>query len=106
MRHLSAALIVFFSGFFSLTQPGLCPCWLLPDVNDHPHLDGHPERPHRHDYLFNLFQSNTPAAAPPVVIPINEIIAALNASGHLRLPGHAPQAVTGWQAAVEPPPPR
>lgn len=74
------------------------------DTSHHPHLDGRPEGPHRHDYLADLFPSGTPAGAPPVTVPIGKIIAETNGSGCLRLIGPAQPAVKGWQARVEPPP--
>jgi hypothetical protein len=57
-------LFAFMAGYLCLAQPGICPCWLLKDVHDiHPHPAGHPEQPHSHDYLFEMFAS-APALAP------------------------------------------
>ena len=49
--------------------PGVCPCWLMFDpAHHHPHFDGHPEQPHSHEYLLDLFESQTAPAAPMVFV--------------------------------------
>ncbi len=106
--RLFLAVALFLAGFMALAQPGLCPCWLMADVAaNHPHPDGHPERPHSHDYLFEMFASGLAAPPPRAVIPARLFVAHLASQGLLRLTaieGLAP--AIGWQAALEPPPPR
>lgn len=89
-----------------LTPPGVCPCWLMFDpAEHHPHPDGHPERPHTHDYLLDYFRSQTAVAVPDLSLPAALLIA-LQASSGLRQPlGHAEAHAAGWSAAPLTPPP-
>ncbi len=107
MSRPGIILIVLLVGFVALAQPGLCPCWLMLDISaHHPHPDGHPERPHSHGYLADLFQTDTVAAIPLLVVPAQTLIAQ-HALGALwwRVPNREWQ-LTGWMSAMEPPPPR
>ena len=107
MRRSVLALSLFLAVFIAFAQPGLCPCWLMIDVAaHHPHLDGHPERPHTHGYLFDLFQAQTVAAVPLTLVPLS-ILIALQAAGGLWRPLHTPSlSVTGWSFSPLKPPPR
>jgi hypothetical protein len=69
------AMLVFLAGLTALAQPGLCPCWPIGDVRDfHPHFDGHPERPHHHNYLFEMFPAGTAILAEPSLLPVASLI--------------------------------
>src|SRR5574337_1976323 len=91
MSRPTLALLVFLAGVTALAQPGLCPCWLVPDVRtDHPHPFAHSERPHPHDYLLELFNAETAAVAPQLPIPARTLILVLAISGLLwRMGSHA-----------------
>jgi hypothetical protein len=91
----------------AFAPPGLCPCWLTADPgHTHLHLDGHPERAHKHDYLFDLFQGQTSAAAPAPLLPISLLLALLAASGLWRQLTHAVSFEAGWNEPPGTPPPK
>jgi hypothetical protein len=94
-------------GGVAFSQPGLCPCWLLADARHiHPHPFAHPERPHTHDYLIDLFGSLPSQVPPPLAVP-DEVLAELQASGDLWLlaAGAAPGNPL-WGDPPSSPPPR
>jgi hypothetical protein len=69
------AILVFLAGLTALAQPGLCQCWLIGDVRGHhPHFDGRPERPHGHNFLFEMFPSGTAVVAEPGLLPAASLI--------------------------------
>jgi hypothetical protein len=69
------AVLVFLAGFTALAQPGLCPCWLIGDVRDyHPHFNGRPQRPHHHNYLFEMFPAGAAVLAEPTLLPAASLI--------------------------------
>ena len=102
---LTFLILTLLAGYLTLTQPGLCPCWLMAGA-DHPHPAGAASGPHGHGYLVDLFQAESPAALPPVVLPA-AMLAMLLGAGGLWLPPH-PRAVPsgGWNAPPQTPPPR
>ena len=70
-----AAILVFLAGLTTLAQPGLCPCWLIGDVRtNHPHFDVHPERPHHHNYLFEMFPAGVAVLSKPNLLPAASLI--------------------------------
>lgn len=102
--HLSLIVV---SLFVAVMPPGLCPCWLMRDVRAlHPHPGGFPERPHRHDYLFEIFQSQPAIAVEQVTNPVGRLIEHL-LNNSVWLSGQALTVyVPGWRAAPPTPPPR
>lgn len=108
LPRLTLVLALFLAGFTMVAQPGLCSCWLLEDVaTNHPHPDGHPERPHSHDYLFEMFVSGLVAPPPQTLIPAGLLVAHLASQGLHRPAATLSRApAIGWQPAIEPPPPR
>ncbi len=107
MSRSALALLIFLAGFMALAQPGLCPCWLVRDVRlYHPHPGGHPERPHSHGYLLELFNAESAAVASPLPIPARTLILFLALSTvWWCIGGYAP-ALTGWASPPSTPPPR
>jgi hypothetical protein len=106
-RLVIVATLVFLAGLMTFDQPGLCPCWLIADVHDiHPHPDGHPERPHSHGYLFDLFLSGLPAVAEPALVPAATLILALALAARWHTPGVLNYFPQSWATPPEPPPPR
>ena len=107
MRLLVVAAGIFLAPYLALTPAGLCPCWLMLEPAEfHPHPSGHPERPHDHRYLFDLFQSQTVAAAPLALLPAGLLIALQAASGLRRpLPDELLHGA-GWTPLPATPPPR
>jgi hypothetical protein len=95
------------AGYMALAQPGICACWLLKDVQHvHPHLDAHPERPHSHDYLFQISSAQTITTAPPTPEPALRLIDLLSLTGLWRpFSSYAPLQVA-WSPVMETPPPR
>lgn len=107
MRRSVLALSLFVAVVTAFAQPGLCPCWLLPDVTvHHPHLDGHPERPHSHGYLFDLFQTHTVAAAPLTLLSAGHFIALLASAGLWRPLHNLSLYICEWSFSPPSPPPR
>jgi len=107
MRRLTLALLLFLAGYLTLAQPGLCPCWLIADVQKyHPHLFAHPERPHPHGYLFEIFNAESVAVAPPLPIPARTLILASAISSLWWHIGSHAFSVADWAAPPPTPPPR
>ena len=107
MRRLTLALPLFLAGYLTLAQPGLCPCWLMADVlKYHPHPFTHPERPHPHGYLFEIFNAESAAVAPPLPLPARTLILALALSGLWLWIGSHTAIVANWMAPPPTPPPR
>lgn len=107
MSRPALALLIFLAGFTALAQPGLCPCWLVRDVRIyHPHPDSHPERPHPHGYLLELFNAESAAVAPPLPIPARTLILFLALSTVWWCVGSYAPSLTGWAFPPSTPPPR
>jgi len=107
MSRTTLALAIFLAGYTSLAQPGLCPCWLMRDVRRyHPHVDRHPEHPHSHGYLLDLFNAEAVAVAPSLPIPAQTLILLLALGGLWRRIGHLAESVTPWIAPPPTPPQR
>ncbi|MEK7787602.1 MAG: hypothetical protein AAB658_19530 [Chloroflexota bacterium] len=100
-------LFILLVGLTAFAQPGLCPCWLMADIQaHHPHPGGYLDRDHGHDYLNDLFSAGLAAVATLSLLPARTLIALL-ATGNLWRPiaDHSSLA-HGWVPALEPPPPR
>jgi len=107
MRRSALAVYLILALFITILPPGLCPCWLMPDpLAYHPHFDGRPERPHGHDYLFDLFQSQAVPAVPVANLPISLVIALQAASGLRQRLGELSFSASGWAISPPLPPPR
>jgi hypothetical protein len=107
MRRLTLAALLLVIGLTVLAPPGLCPCWLLADVREiHPHPFLRPELPHPHNYLFELFQADSPAVAPVIPSPAYVLLALLGLSALWRPVMHQPLTAKGWAAPPPVPPPR
>ena len=101
------ALLVFLAGLTALAQPGLCPCWLASDVREfHPHFDGHPERPHSHGYLFEMFPAGVAVLAEPRLAPAASLILALVLAAMLQARTEAEIFSRPWAPLLLTPPPR
>ena len=107
MSRSILALLILLAALTAFTPPGLCPCWLVADVaRYHPHPDGHPEKPHAHNYLNDLFQSQVIVIATLTFITARMLIAILESQMRYALI-HGDAAIPrGWIAVLEPPPPR
>jgi len=100
-------LLAFLAGLIAVAPPGLCPCWLIADVRTyHPHPDGQPDRPHTHDYLFELFHAQPVAALPGPPITIGDLMLALIGAGVWRHLSHRAWPAQGWATPPPTPPPR
>ena len=100
-------LLVFLASLIAVAPPGLCPCWLIADVRTyHPHPNGRPERPHPHNYLFELFHSQTAAASPEPLIAIRDLVLALIGTGVWRRLSRQARPAHGWVMPPPTPPPR
>lgn len=103
---LTSVLTWLFAGYLSFAQPGICPCWLIQDVRHiHPHLDAHPELPHSHAYLFEMF-STMLSTPPPLPEPALELIGATSLTHLRRLLAEPLISGAIWAAPLSPPPPR
>lgn len=104
-RWLLVLALVLLATLTAFAQPGLCPCWLMADVAQyHPHPDGHPEKPHAHHYLNDLFQSQVIVTL--TFITAQMLIAILESQPRYALTLGDTAAPRGWVALIEPPPPR
>jgi hypothetical protein len=93
--------------FVALMPPGLCPCWLMHDVRAfHPHPGGFPERPHRHDYLFDIFQSQQAADMEIMPNPVGMLIEKLLNGSVWQARDMFKVSALNWQSAPPTPPPR
>ena len=94
-------------GLTAFAQPGLCPCWLMADVEIyHPHPDGNPDGDHGHDYLDDLFSAGLAAVATLSLVPAHALIALLTAVQLWQPITHNSTFASGWTPSLEPPPPR
>ncbi len=104
MLRLTLIVVVL---FVSLMPPGLCPCWLMRDVRAlHPHPGGFPERPHRHDYLFEIFQSQPAAEVELATNPVGILIEHLLTDSLWQARQDSAVFAPGWRALPPTPPPR
>jgi hypothetical protein len=103
-RHLLLA------GLLALTvlaQPGLCPCWLIANVEDiHPHRAGNASRPHDHEYLFEMFPSQPAAVLDLAPNPVGRLIEHLLNSSMWQASGKNDVRALAWSHAPPTPPPR
>ncbi len=100
-------LLALLVGLTAFAQPGLCPCWLMADVQIyHPHPDGNPDRDHGHDYLDDLFSAGLAAVATLSLIPAQTLIALLTTGILWRPIADNSTFAHGWTPSLEPPPPR
>lgn len=107
MPRSTLSVLLFLAGFTVFAQPGLCPCWLMVDVQKyHLHPFAHPERPHPHDYLFEIFNAESAAVAPPLPLPARTLILALALSGLWLWIGSHTASVANWMTPPPTPPPR
>jgi hypothetical protein len=107
MQRPALAVYLILALFVAILPPGLCPCWLMPEpAKQHPHFDWHPERPHGHNYLFDLFQSQTVPALLVASVPLSLLIALQAASGLRRRLGDLVLPPSGWAMPPLTPPPR
>jgi hypothetical protein len=72
----------------------------------HPHPGGHPERPHSHAYLFEMFLSGTAAILGPALLPAASLILALALAAHWRRLAELSWPAWSWMARPLTPPPR
>ena len=70
--NLSNAFLIFLAILAGLTPPGLCSCWLIPEVATvHPHVsEAHAHSEHSHEYLLQLSQTTRTEIAPLVVLQV------------------------------------
>ncbi len=101
------ALLIFIIALTAFAPPGLCPCWLLAHVEEfHPHSPSQAQRPHSHDYLFEIYQAHSAADMPATLMPAALFVLLLAGLGHWRTLFHHEQAALAWNLPVASPPPR
>ncbi len=106
MSRLTLASLIFVAGLTALAQPGLCSCWLLLHVQDyHPHPAGQTGH-HSHDYLHELYQSQTAAVAQPSLVPAATFVLLLAGLARWRRLAHSEPARHARAVPVDRPPPR
>lgn len=99
--------LVGLSLWLSLAQPGLCPCWMLSDLeHNHPHPSGHSHEPHAHDYVWELFRASLASVAPQVFSALALMLASLAACLWQALLSRKRLQAAAWFANVPLPPPR
>jgi hypothetical protein len=107
MSRVGLALLIFLAAYIALAQPGLCPCWLMHDVRTyHPHPFAHPERPHPHDYLLEIFSAETAAVSPPAPMPVLTLILLLALGSLWWRTDSSRVPLARWAAPPATPPPR
>ncbi len=106
MSKLLRWFTVFWAIYTIFAQPGLPSCWLERKACEvHPHPDGHPERPHSHQYLFDDMEA-AGLALPQQVIPASLLLRLLQHSA-ISWNLHQPTFTKlGWVVVFDPPPPR
>lgn len=95
-------------GLIAVAPPGLCACWLNPNVATvHPHLSPeHAHRPHAHDYLLQLAQTIQTEVKPLKVTPTS-LLHSITLAGDIWwfLPD-LPLSTAEWEPSILPPPPK
>jgi hypothetical protein len=72
----------------------------------HPHPNGQPEKPHTHNYLNDLFQSQVIIVAALTFVTARMLIALLDSQPRYTLIHGDAATPRSWVALIEPPPPR
>jgi hypothetical protein len=107
MPRSALAFILFLIGLTAWTPPGLCPCWLIAEIERyHPHPAGDPERQHAHDYLFEIFQAENPAIAALSFLPAQAFLLLLALGSLWRRVGSQRLLNVSWEPSPSTPPPR
>ncbi|MCB9135377.1 MAG: hypothetical protein H6636_08115 [Anaerolineales bacterium] len=101
-------VLCYLVGSVAVAPPGLCACWLNPNVATvHPHVSPeHAHHSHSHDYLLQLAQTLQTEVKPLKVTPTSFLIAMARAGDiWWSLPGlHVHTAE--WEPLILPPPPK
>jgi len=104
----SFALLVLFACLVALMPPGVCPCWLNPNLVEY-HFHFKPEdagSEHSHEYLSQMTQATGIDADLTPFIP-SALILALAGLGTFRRQLISPQVIsTSWSDRVLKPPPK
>jgi hypothetical protein len=101
-------VLIFLTGLLSVMPPGLCPCWLIPQVETvHVHFSPeHAKSDHTHTYLLQVSQTVRVDVTPLVITSVALWIAITSVSGILlgllSLFFHQ----GGWWANIPHPPPK
>ena len=91
----------------AIAPPGMCACWLQPDLaENHMHLPGQQLVEHHHDYLLKMNLSAGVGLQYLVIVPILLWLAALAAMTLTWLLEPAQFSYLDWRAAPSTPPPR
>ena len=72
----------------------------------HPHPGGFPERPHRHDYLFEIFQSEAAVEVEISTNPVGTLIEQLLNGSVWQARDVFMTSAVSWQSTPPTPPPR
>lgn len=107
MPRFAWLILVALVSLTALTPVGLCPCWLMADVRAyHPHPDGHPERPHGHGYLLELFDAQPVAIVVVALIPAHDLVMFLAHGSLWQWVMGLALGPAGWVSPPIKPPPR
>lgn len=107
MHRFGWLILVTLVSLTALAPVGLCPCWLVADVRTfHPHPDGHPERPHGHGYLFEMFDAQSVAIVAVALIPAHELVRLLAQDSLWQQVIGLTLGAAGWIPPPFEPPPR
>ena len=107
MSRLFLAVVIFVAALIALTPPGLCPCWLNPDVEtNHVHFRDVPDSNHSHEYLNELSQASLGEILPILLIPAAIFIALESLSTILWELIWGVFSPMRWKLPLSPPPPK
>ena len=91
----------------AIAPVGLCACWLNPDLETvHPHLFGQADRPHSHDYLYQISLATMADVLPVSVILAAALIALLGLAPLWWAVDRPAANQVFWQVRPPLPPPR
>ena len=107
LNRLSLALLIALAMSTSVAPVGLCACWLNPDLETvHPHLFRQADKPHSHDYLYQISSATMADALPVAVILAAVLVALLGLTDLWWVVEHPTIDNPFWQALPPHPPPR
>ncbi len=77
MMGVTSAFFFLLIVLTAVAPPGLCACWLIPEVESvHPHVSkAHAESHHTHDYLLQISQTTGTDILPLMILPAHVLIA-------------------------------
>jgi hypothetical protein len=107
MRRAGILFILFLVIMTTFAQPGMCPCWLMPNVEEvHLHYPRQAETQHDHEYLLEMFNANAFEILRVMLVPSSLLLTLIFTTAVSREFPLLAVVYGGWQKSPPTPPPR